>query len=233
MEEKTSNDSSDPGSSGVRFVEDPKVSFTAFKLTASPSMKAKEGRKMIRQFIAHMSITYMRFLHNTGHRGAIVYDIDDTLVTSVPRSDEDSGYIDGFEYLNEMFHSVRDLFTVYIVTARPDSDKVHVMNMLKRNNIIIDPDRLRMVPEDDYHNGPSDVTQKVKWEEHLKIDRECRTRNETILAKFGDRLWDVANIDSLSTYLKHIPHNSAYVFWDTHPEMRGCMSCKLVGSPRG
>ena len=35
-----------------------------------------------------------------------------------------------------------------------------------------------------------------------------------VVARFGDKLWDVAHIDSLHTYLGHIRDRDCYVFLD-------------------
>ena len=49
-----------------------------------------------------------------------------------------------------------------------------------------------------------------------------------VVARFGDKLWDVAHYDSLHNYLSHVCDSQCYVFFD--PGLGGTFSGKLPGS---
>ena len=48
-----------------------------------------------------------------------------------------------------------------------------------------------------------------------------------VVARFGDKLWDVAHVDSLDTYLQHVGDRDCYLFVD--PRLKGTLSAKLPG----
>ena len=63
----------------------------------------------------------------------------------------------------------------------------------------------------------------------MSVGEVAAVRKEgAVLARCGDKLWDVAHIDSLSTYLKHVDDKDCYVFFD--PRLGGCLSAKLPGA---
>ena len=47
------------------------------------------------------------------------------------------------------------------------------------------------------------------------------------VGRFGDKLWDVAELSSLDSYLSHVRDRDCYIFWD--PKLGGTLSGKLPG----
>ena len=54
-----------------------------------------------------------------------------------------------------------------------------------------------------------------KWAVHQKLVDD----HGAVLAKFGDKLWDVAHRSSLRSYLGHVSDADCYLFWD--PRLNG------------
>ena len=170
-----------------------------------------------RRFLAEHALLWIRFQHKRGATGAIMIDIDDTILDG-----NQSRASHGFEYMYNLYQELFNMFPVYIVTARPDDRKREVLALLQRRGFLVPPDRLFMLPSKLY-DGPIENVEKFKWEKYLEI---AKAHNGG-LARLGDRLWDVGTIISLKGYLKHIPEESTYIFMD--PNMRGTYSAKLPG----
>lgn len=197
------------GSDGSRITKDPKVRFSAHFV--------KGTKQQQRQFVADHAYSWLELQAARGIKGCVVFDIDDTLING---HEAVSG---GFEFMLSFFHLASELFPVHIVTARPDSDHRDCMRMLKERGLCVPPDRLHMLPEKLYGKGHEHV-EKFKWECHKKFVK----MHGFVLARFGDKLWDVATLESLTTYLKHVADRDCYVFFD--PKFKGTLSGKLPGA---
>lgn len=170
-----------------------------------------------RRFLAEHALLWLRFQHKRKASGAVMIDIDDTILDG-----NQSRSSHGFEYMYRLYHELFMMFPVYIVTARPDDRKQEVLALLKRRGLLIPPDRLFMLPSKLY-DGPIRHVEEFKWGKFLEIAK----LHHGGLARFGDRMWDVASWKSLRTYLNHVPDESTYLFMD--PTMRGTYSAKLPG----
>ena len=170
-----------------------------------------------RRFLAEHALLWLRFQHRRGATGAVMIDIDDTILDG-----NQSRSSHGFEYMYKLYQELFTMFPVYIVTARPDDRKEEVLTLLKRRGFFVPPDRLFMLPSKLY-DGPLHHVEEFKWGKFLEIAKA----HHGGLARFGDRKWDVASLKSLDTYLKHVPEESTYLFMD--PNMRGTYSAKLPG----
>ena len=62
-----------------------------------------------------------------------------------------------------------------------------------------------------------------KWRTCVRIGQQ----HNGVVARLGDKLWDVAHPQSLTTYLKHVDDRGCYLFMD--PMLRGTYSGKLPG----
>lgn len=171
-----------------------------------------------RKFISHFAQIWLRFQHARGVTGAIMVDIDDTLINI------NENVTNGFEYMKTLYDEMVLVFPVHIVTARPLEDHARVMTMLTNNGFHIPTDRLHMLPTHLYYDSDTSQVAKWKWETYKEIKR----RHKTVVARFGDRLWDVANYRSLNTSLKHVKHSDCYVFMDA--SQNGTASFKLPGN---
>lgn len=189
--------------------EDKNTHFALFHVKA----KTKTEQRM---FVAFHAYDWIRFQYKRGMAGAIMVDIDDTLI------DGNESVNHGFQYMKELYNDVGVLFPVHVVTARPLEDHHIVMKMLKERGFVIPPDRLHMLPTEFYGRGNSHV-ENFKWKTFLAIAKQ----HGGVVARFGDKLWDVANAHTLHTTLAHVKDEDCCIFYD--PSMKGTVSYKLPG----
>lgn len=160
-------------------------------------------------------MTWLKMQHKRGKQGTIMFDIDDTLINGR----ECVTY--GFEYMKDLFDEMNLMFPIHIVTARPDDQHDLVTRMLKHRGFCIPTDRLHMLPSDQYDREDRDeCIIRFKFETFKKMKNE----HGRVLARFGDRKWDVAHIDTLRD-LKHVDETDCCVFIEN-----GCLCVKLPGS---
>lgn len=194
----------------MQLVRDPKVGFPAYYVKA----RAKTEQ---RAFVAQHALLWLKFQHERGAAGCVVFDIDDTLI------DGNEAVVHGFELMVQLFTTVGQWFPVHVVTARPDDRHAEVMRLLQRRGLHVPPDRLHMLPARLY-DSPTRHVEEFKWGVHERLVRA----HGAVIARFGDKLWDVAHYESLRTYLGHVADRDAYVFFD--PALRGTLSGKLPGA---
>lgn len=145
-------------------------------------------------------------------------DIDDTLI------DGNESVVHGFQFMQDMYHAVSMLYPIHIVTARPRDQHAVVMQMLQAKGFSIPPDRLHMLPTDDYGKS-SALVEDFKWKAFCKIS----LLHSGVIARFGDRLWDVAHIDSLHDgTFDHVRDKDGAVFMEQR--LGSTLSGKLPGS---
>ena len=196
--------------------EDHKVPFPAFFVR-------HKNKTEQRRFIATQSLQWLKFQHERGCLGAIMVDIDDTLI------DYNECVNNGFQYMKDLYRDAAVMFPLHIVTARPDEDHHSVMKMLATRGFSIPPDRLHMLPTHLYGKDYSHV-ERFKWETFLKIGK----LHNGVVARFGDKMWDVAHIRDLSdsyrgsSQFSHVSDRDCYIFMD--PSMKGTVSFKLPGT---
>lgn len=196
----------------VRVAPDAHVSFPAFTVHG-------KCKRATREFVARHGLLWARFQHRRGARGAIMVDIDDTLINGHEH------VANGFEEMRSFYVAASQLFPVHIVTARPDRDHAAVMKLLGSLGFCIPPDRLHMLPTKEYYAEDNyDYVERFKWKCYLAIGKA----HGGVVLRFGDKLWDVAHYKSLSTYLKHVPDTATYLFFD--PQLGGTVSDKLPGA---
>ena len=172
-----------------------------------------------RRFIAHASWLWVRLQQRRGVcGGAIMLDIDDTLIDGHERVDH------GFEAMCDFVNVVSLSFPLHLVTARPKDQHDKVMALMRSRGVCVPPDRLHMLPTDLY-NGPIRHVEEFKWETSKSISRE----HGGVLVRIGDRLWDVAHLRTLDAgTFEHVQEKDSYIFRD--PALRGTLSAKLTGT---
>jgi hypothetical protein len=193
----------------LRTEADPAVNFPAYFVRAST-------HTALRRFVASHGLLWLRCMKARGAKGAVVYDIDDTIL------DGNEQVVRGFEQMRVLFEEAFQLFPVHVVTARPRIDHDKCMRMLRDRGFHISPDRLHMLPTHLYDRSTRHV-EDFKWAVHQKLVAD----HGAVLAKFGDKLWDVAHRSSLRSYLGHVSDADCYLFWD--PRLNGTLSAKLPG----
>ena len=194
----------------MQAVQDTKVPFPAY-IIKKPRTKTDQ-----RRVIAEMSLSWLLLQHKRGARGAVMVDIDDTLI------DGNETVQHGFEFMKILYEEASYLFPIHVVTARPEETRDIVMKLLKDRKFCIPPDRLHMLPTELYGEDLSHV-ERFKWNVYLDMARQ----HGGVVARFGDKMWDVAHHTSLHTYLSHVNVRSCYLFLD--PALKGTLSGKLPG----
>lgn len=145
-------------------------------------------------------------------------DIDDTLI------DGNEAVQHGFQFMKEMYNEASLLFPFHIVTARPNDQHGRVMQLLRSRGFCIPPDRLHMLPSEHY-GGSLSLVEDFKWKAYLEIARQ----HHGVIARFGDKMWDVAHLDALRMgAFHHVDDRDTYIFLD--PNLKGTMSGKLPGN---
>lgn len=194
----------------MTLVQDPKIDwFPCFTVGG----KVSEQRRVV----AEHGLAWIRAQYACGRTGCVVFDIDDTLVNG------NESVRGGFEFMVSMYDQVRQYFPVHIVTARPHDTRAKTMEMLRKRGILVDPDRLHMMNACDWESGEEDAFERFKWDCYVK----CHRTHGYVVARFGDKLWDVAHIQSLHSYLEHVGDDACCLFYD--PYMRDTLSGKLPG----
>ena len=173
-------------------------------------------KKEQRQYVASHANMWLSLQKKRGAKGAVMIDIDDTLI------DSNGNVRGGFEHMKELYLSKSLDFPFHIVTARPDDDHEYVMGMLSRRGFHVPPDRLHMLPAQHYGKAYSYV-EDFKWKTFLKIAQQ----HSGCVARFGDKMWDVAHFEALKSYLSHVDDKQSCIFLD--PSQKGCVSYKLPG----
>lgn len=190
--------------------DDTRVSFPAYYVRS----RSKTQQRM---FVAHHAQQWLRFMYKRGSLGAVMVDIDDTLI------DGNESVQHGFQYMKALYASAAVMFPLHVVTARPDDDHHAVMKLLARRGFCVPPDRLHMLPAALYGKDTRHV-EEFKWKTYLDIGRQ----HGGVVARFGDKLWDVAHVQSLRGSLAHVGDRDCYIFRD--PNLKGTVSFKLPGA---
>lgn len=195
----------------LKLVRDPGPPFAAYFVQGTRS------KTELRKYCAKCAESWLLFQQRHGLRGAIMLDIDDTLI------DGKEAVAFGFEFMRELYDTLSIYFPIHIVTARPDDEHANVMKMLRSRKFHIPPDRLHMLPAHLYGKSYAHV-------EDFKFDcfQRLQKRHGRVVLRMGDKLWDVAHMASMrGGNLSHVKDRECYVFYD--PRMGSCMSCKLPG----
>lgn len=150
---------------------------------------------------------YLEHCRRNSVSGALVWDIDDTLV-------ENGRYED---YLIPetvaKYKKYETIFPTYIITARPASARFETLQMLRKNGIK-GYQQLFLLP-------PSMERDPGEW----KFRKRCAIErmNKRILATIGDQAWDAIRPDDLRHKrlrdLKHGPHGGSLVHCRKHREV--------------
>jgi predicted secreted acid phosphatase len=198
----------------VTLAPDREVPFPAFFVRAAAQEKTSQRWAIARHARKHLAKQLA-----AGKRGAVVFDIDDTLING------NEAVAGGFEFMVDLYNwASAKPFDVQVVTARPDEDKANVMKMLHKRGLCVAYDHLHMMDTEEYNSGDSEFVKDFKWGKHQDFVR----RYGAVLARLGDRLWDVAERQSPDTYLRHVGDRRAYIFAD--PALHGTWSYKLPGA---
>lgn len=169
-----------------------------------------------RQHLADEAMSWLVVQKARGVKGALVFDIDDTII------DGNETVQHGFQSMRHLYQAMSLLYPIHIVTARPDDTRNETMKMLHTRGFCIPIDRLHMLPADQW-GKESRYVEDFKWTCVIKIS----VAHRGIVARFGDKLWDVAHVEALHSYLRHVKDKDCYMCLD--PAMNGALSAKLPG----
>lgn len=198
----------------MRIVNDNVVDFPAFFFRGGTKTE-------MRRAVAEFGQTWLELQHKRGAAGAVMVDIDDTLI------DGNERVANGFEQMRDMYRATSKLFPLHVVTARPRSEHDKVVELLHKLDMPIAPDRLHMLPTRHY-GGPTSHVEDFKWATFRKIADAHRG----VVARFGDKMWDIAHLRALDRDAyrgdqAHVQDGDSYVFLD--PRLQGTLSLKLPG----
>lgn len=196
----------------VKLVPDTNVDFPAFFVRA-PTKTAE------RRFVAEYVHDWVALQKARGARGCVYVDIDDTILNYQERA------VHGFEHMLHMLRRVQRMYPIYVCTARPDDQHANVMELLHspKIDLRIDPDHLFMLPSHLYDRSTRHV-EEFKSGIYDKLVR----RKGGVLVRCGDKLWDVAHLDSLEGDLRHVGDKDCHLSF--HPRLGGTLSAKLPGA---
>ena len=175
-----------------------------------------------RRFVAEHGKTWLSTCARMKLRGAVVFDIDDTLI------DGKQEVVRGFQDMLETYqHAKRLGFPVYVVTARPDDDEEYVYGMLSRREIHVTPEHLKMLPAEHYNveddKERDELITDFKFGKYLEFVK----KHNRVLARFGDKLWDVCDKNTIVQDLNHVSNRHCWIGRDCRQGM--CVSYKLPG----
>lgn len=197
----------------MSLVRDENVRFPSFFL------KGLRSKTEQRRFVAMNALVWLRVQKKMRHHGAIMIDIDDTLI------DGNQAVQHGFQFMQEMYVEASLHFPIHIVTARPDSDHENVMKLLQKHNFCIAPDRLHMLPTELYYKRDLSHVEDFKYNCYRMISH----LHHGVIARFGDKMWDVVYLPAMRMGLfDHVDDKEAYIFKD--PNLKGTVSFKLPGT---
>ena len=170
-----------------------------------------------REFIAHLAMDWVLYKYRQGASGAIMLDIDDTLI------DGHECIKNGFGEMRTFFQRARKRFPMYIVTARPKSEHDDVMSMLHERGLTVEADRLMMLPTNQWGKDTKFV-EVFKWNAY----KEIRDRHGGVIVRLGDKMWDVSHIRKLNGMFANVKDVQCLTYMD--PGMPGTLSGKLPGA---
>lgn len=193
---------------------DRSVSFPAFYVKG-------KNKTETRELLATHAMYWLKNQVRLGKKGALYFDIDDTIISS---NNGVSMY--GFTFLQDVFKEFQHIFHIHIVTARPERGRAETIDQLKSKKLYVMHDNLHMLDDKVYDHGTNEDFARFKWTAYLKI----REKHGEVIARFGDKMWDVAHFTALYSdrpYLKHVDDTAGYMFSD--PRLRGTASYKCPG----
>lgn len=176
---------------------------------------SKSGSKTAkREFVATVGLLWLQYQKRRGRRGAVVFDIDDTLIDYRDKVES------GFDAMVDLFQFAARHFCTYVVTARPfeagrqgEEDVQYVHDLLRERGIVLPRERLYLMPLHEYNKG-GDATEAYK----TRTTESIRRREGVILARFGDKMWDCVASSGLhgAGQYTHVSDGDAYLGRDGH-----------------
>ena len=189
----------------MSLVPDTRVPFPAYFVR----YKSKTDQRM---FVAYHAEQWVTYQHRRNSLGAVMVDIDDTLI------DGNENVLHGFQYMKNIYEHIQTLFPA------PRRDRAsgrgpRACHASARGPRVLHPARPSAHAADGTLQGSDySYVETFKWNTYLKIGRE----HNGVVARFGDKLWDVAAHESLTGYLAHVDDRDCYVFMD--PAQKGTAS---------
>lgn len=197
----------------VKIDKDHKVTFPAFFINA-------RSKKEKRQFVAQHAETWIKMQHKRGVQGCVVFDIDDTLI------DRNEKPCDGFEFMRDLYDKVSDIYPIEVVTARPndESNVTYTLKKLKDIGFCVMLNNLHMMDRHEYDSDNwEEYVKRFKWGCHQKFVKKYGF----VVARFGDKMWDIASKGGMDDTFTHIEDTHCYIFFED--SLKGTLSGKLPG----
>tara|TARA_B100001540_G_C15769579_1_gene625677 strand:- start:181 stop:771 length:591 start_codon:yes stop_codon:yes gene_type:complete len=177
---------------------------TAYRVS-NPTAPKSASRYEIAQILK----CWFAYHNHIRSRGAIVVDLDDTLINHQQRVTE------GFEHIRNALIDASHNFPFYVVTARPVEDHADVLRMVRKLGFHLADRRLYMMKTEEYYETDPKkrdrFSEAFKWESAIEIEE-----NEgRLLLRMGDRLWDaIPNPGKNEAKFSHIDDRQPFLFFD-------------------
>lgn len=147
-----------------------------------------------RTLVAEVGMVWIRSVlaaqqhRSTAKPPAIIFDIDDTLCDSTER---------GFDHMIRLFQMARrNSLRLHVISARPEGTRRVVLELLNRLCVGVDSENLYLMTEEEYSTGGPAITTNFKHTNYEKV-----ATKHTVIARFGDRIWDVARPEVIKSKL--------------------------------
>ena len=180
------------------------VSVVVYRVPYPPTSKTTS-----RFEIAQILRGWFTYHNQKRSKGAIIVDLDDTLINHQQRVAE------GFEHIRNALIDASHNFPFYVVTARPVEDHAVVLRMVRNLGFHLADSRLYMMDTEEYRETDPDRSHRFqenfKWSSADKIEQ----REGRILLRMGDRLWDAVPNPGMNEHkFKHIEDKQPFLFFD-------------------
>ena len=145
------------------------VEVTAFRRADGNGSRTSQLKKIS----AYMS-KYLKYCDRMNIHGALVFDIDDTIVT------ENGNKTVRLDEIASIYDKYKHVFPTYLVTARREAGRNYTQNMLHKLGLDGYKELHLCPPEHEYDPGV------FKW----NMRRAIKKRHGKVLVACGDQPWD-------------------------------------------
>lgn len=173
-----------------------------------------------RTLVAEVGMVWIRSVlaahRSTAKPPAVIFDIDDTLCDTAER---------GFDHMIRLFQMARrNSLRLHVISARPEGTRRIVLELLNRLCVGVDSENLYLMTEEEYaKKGVAGLATTTKFKNN---NYEKVAAKHTVIARFGDRLWDVARPEVIRSELSECKEEDSFFCVDP---VHFYLSAKLPG----
>ena len=154
-----------------------------------------------RTLVAEVGMVWIRSVlaahRSTAKPPAIIFDIDDTLCDSAEK---------GIDHMIRLFQMARrNSLRLHVISARPESTRKVVLELLNHLCVGVDSENLHLMTDDEYRKAGTAITTNFKHTNFEKV-----AAKHTVIARFGDKIWDVARPEQIRSTLSGFKDQDAF-----------------------